>query len=70
MKAGGPTASAPRPLTTTSYNYKRSAKYGGLGAFDGRRRKELEQGNRWLKRLYADRFLEKVGLKDVIAKQR
>ena len=49
--------------------YKWNAKYGGLEASDIKRLKELEHENGRLKRMYADRSLENVALKDVIAKK-
>lgn len=51
----------------TYYNWK--SKYGGMGASDIKRLKELEQENRRLKQMYADISLENRALKDVIEKK-
>jgi putative transposase len=55
-------------ISSATY-YKWKAKYGGLGAFDVKRFKELEYENSRLKRMYADLSLENQGLKDVLAKK-
>jgi len=51
----------------TFYNWKK--KYGGLGVSELRRLKQLEEGNRQLKKLVADLSLDKQMLQDVIAKR-
>ena len=51
----------------TFYNWKK--KYGGLGVSELRRLKQLEEGNRQLKKLVADLSLDKQMLQDVIAKK-
>jgi putative transposase len=48
--------------------YKWKSKYGGLGASELKRIKELEPGNAKLKRMYADKAMEADALKDVIEK--
>lgn len=50
----------------TFYNWRK--KYGGLGPFELRRLKELEEENSKLKRLVADLSLDKAMLQDVLAK--
>jgi putative transposase len=55
-------------ISSATY-YKWKAKYGGLGASDVKRLKELEHENSRLKRMYADLSLENQGLKDVLAKK-
>ena len=49
------------------YSWKK--KYGGLGASELRRLKQLEEKNRQLKKLVADLSLNKQSLQDVIAKK-
>jgi len=49
--------------------YKWKAKYGGLDVSDAKRLKALEDENAKLKRLLADAMLDKVGLKDLLAKK-
>jgi putative transposase len=49
--------------------YKWKAKYGGLDVSDARRLKALEDENAKLKRLLADAMLDKVGLKELLAKK-
>ena len=51
----------------TYYNWK--SKYGGMGASDLRRMKEMEQQLSQLKRMYADMALENRALKDLIEKK-
>lgn len=51
----------------TFYNWKK--KYGGLGASELRRLKQLEEENRQLKKLVADLSLDKQMLQDVITKK-
>ena len=53
--------------TPTYYQWK--SKYGGIGASDLKRVKELEAENARLKRLYADLALENSAMKDLIAKK-
>lgn len=50
----------------TYYNWK--SKYGGMGASDLKRTKEMEQQLSQLKRMYADMALENRALKDLIEK--
>ena len=45
------------------------SKYGGASVQDLTRLKELEQENAKLKRLYAELALEKVAIKDVLARK-
>ena len=52
--------------SATFYNWK--AKYGGLDVSDAKRLKALEDENAKLKRLLADAMLDKVGLKELLAK--
>ena len=49
--------------------YKWKAKYGGLDVSDAKRLKGLEDENAKLKRLLADAMLDKVGLKELLAKK-
>ena len=51
----------------TYYNWK--FKYGGMGASDLKRMKEMEQELFQLKRMYADMALENRALKDLIEKK-
>lgn len=48
--------------------YKWNARYGGLGASELKRIKELEVENSKLKRMYADKAMEADALKDLIEK--
>ena len=48
----------------TFYNWK--AKYGGMGASDLKRLKELEAENAKLKKMYADLALENEAIKGVL----
>ena len=52
---------------TTFYAWK--AKFGGLDVSDARRLKALEDENTKLKQLFADTMLDKVALKDLLAKK-
>lgn len=49
--------------------YKWKAKYGGLGASELKRIKELEAENARLKRMYADKAMETEALRDLIEKK-
>jgi putative transposase len=49
--------------------YKWKAKYGGMEVSDAKRLKALEDENAKLKRLLADAMLDKVGLKELLAKK-
>jgi len=49
--------------------YKWKARYGGLEVSDAKRLKALEDENAKLKRLLADAMLDKVGLKELLAKK-
>ena len=49
--------------------YKWKARYGGLGASELKRIKELEAENTKLKRMYADKAMEADALKDLIEKK-
>jgi putative transposase len=49
--------------------YKWKAKYGGMDVSDAKRLKALEDENAKLKRLLADAMLDKVGLKELLAKK-
>jgi len=51
----------------TLYNWK--SKYSGMNVSQIRRLKELEEGNRKLKQMYADLALDNRILKDVIEKK-
>jgi putative transposase len=51
----------------TFYNWKK--KYGGLGPFELRRLKQLEEENAKRKRLVADLSLDKTMLQDVLSKK-
>ena len=51
----------------TFYNWKK--KYGGLGVSELRRLKQLEEENARLKRMVADRSLDKQMLQEVIQKK-
>ena len=51
----------------TSYRWKR--KYGGLGASEMRRLKQLEDENRKLKAMVADLSLDKAMLQEVISRK-
>lgn len=48
--------------------YKWKAKYGGLGAMELKRIRELEAENAKLKRMYADKAMEAEALKDLVEK--
>jgi len=47
----------------------RKKKYGGLGPFELRRLRQLEEENTKLKRLVADLSLDKIMLQDVLSKK-
>ncbi len=65
--AGRPVAELLRKHEMSSATYYAwKAKYGGLGAAELKRLKELEAENTRLKRLYADLALENRALKDLI----
>jgi len=49
--------------------YKWKARYGGLGASELKRIRELEAENAKLKRMYADKAMEADALKDLIEKK-
>lgn len=49
--------------------YQWKSKYGGLGASELKRLKELEAENAKLKRMYADMALENNAMKDLIEKK-
>ena len=49
--------------------YKWKSKYGGMQASDIKRLRELEDENRRLKKMYAERSLEHVMLKEVLTKK-
>jgi putative transposase len=49
--------------------YKWKAKSGGMDVSDAKRLKALEDENAKLKRLLADAMLDKVGLKELLAKK-
>jgi putative transposase len=49
--------------------YKWKSRYGGLGASELKRIKELEVENAKLKRMYADKAMEADALKDLIEKK-
>ena len=51
----------------TFYNWKK--KYGGLGASELRRLRQLEEENTKLKKLVADLSLDKIMLQEVLAKK-
>nr|CCA82835.1 transposase of ISMex11, IS3 family (ORF 1) [blood disease bacterium R229] len=51
----------------TFYNWKK--KYGGVGPFELRRMRQLEEENAELKRLVADLSLDKAMLQDVLSKK-
>ena len=51
----------------TYYNWK--SKYGDMEASDSKRLKELEDENRRLKQMYADRSLDNRMLKDIVEKK-
>ena len=53
--------------SATFYEWK--AKYGGLEVSDAKRLRALEDENAKLKRLLADAMLDKVGLKELLAKK-
>ena len=55
------------PSSACYYQWK--SKYGGLGASELKRLKELEAENTKLKRLYADMALENSAMKDLIEKK-
>lgn len=49
--------------------YQWKSKYGGLGASELKRLKDLEAENAKLKRMYADMALENTAMKDLIEKK-
>lgn len=53
--------------SATFYEWK--AKYGGLEVSDAKRLRALEDENAKLTRLLADAMLDKVGLKELLAKK-
>lgn len=53
--------------SATYYQWK--SKYGGMGASDLRRVRELEAENAKLKRMYAELALDNAAMKDLIAKK-
>ncbi|MFT6555676.1 MAG: putative transposase [Alloalcanivorax venustensis] len=55
--------------TSSACYYQWKSKYGGLGASELKRLKELEAENTKLKRLYADMALENSAMKDLIEKK-
>ena len=55
--------------TSSDCYYQWKSKYGGLGASELKRLKELEAENTKLKRLYADMALENSAMKDLIEKK-
>ena len=55
-------------ITEQTY-YRWKKKYGGLGASELRRMKQLEEENRKLKQLVADLSLDKIMLQDVLSKK-
>ena len=69
-KSGGDVGEICRKLgvtKTTFYRWK--AKYGGLGADEAKRLKQLEDENRRLKKMVADQALDMQILKEVLAKK-
>ena len=65
-KSGGDVSEICRKLgvtRTTFYRWK--SKYGGLGSDEAKRLKQLEDENRRLKKIVADRALDLAMLKDV-----
>lgn len=68
--AGRPVNEIWRKYWISSATYSKwKAKYGGLGASDVKRLKDLKHKNSWLKRMYADLSLENAALKDLIEKK-
>ena len=55
-------------ISSATY-YKWKSKYGGMGASEVKRLKELEAESRGLKQMYADVSLENRALKDLIVKK-
>ena len=55
-------------LSEATY-YKWKAKYGGMEAADIKRLRELEEGNRRLKHMYAELSLDHQILKEVLTKK-
>jgi putative transposase len=51
----------------TYFNWR--AKYGGVGASELKRMKDLEAENAKLKRMYADLALENAAMKDVLGRK-
>jgi len=62
-------AGAVRHGVSSATFYKWKAKYGGLEVSDAKRLRALEDENAKLKRLLADAMLDKVGLKELLAKK-
>jgi putative transposase len=70
QEAGVATADLCRKHGVSSASfYKWKAKYGGLDVSEAKRLKALEDENAKLKRLLADAMLDKVGLKELLAKK-
>ena len=70
QEAGVATADLCRKQGVSSATfYKWKAKYGGMDVSDAKRLKALEDENAKLKRLLADAMLDKVGLKELLAKK-
>lgn len=53
--------------TATVYNWR--SKHGGLEVNEAKRLKELEDENRWLKKLVADLSLDKEALKSALGRK-
>ena len=67
---GAPVKEMIRKMGITEQRFYRwKKKYGGLGTVELRRLKQLEEGNRRLKRLVADLNLDKAMLQDVLSKE-
>ena len=69
-ETGTPVAEVIRRMGVSEQTFYRWKKlYGGLGAGELRRLKQLEEGNRKLNQLVADLSLDKHILQDVLAKK-
>ena len=69
-ETGTPVKEVIRKMGITEQTYYRwKKKYGGLGSFELRRLKQLEEENRRLKQMVADLSLDKHMLQEVISKK-
>ena len=69
-ETGTPVKEVTRKMGITEQTFYRwKKKYGGLGSFELRRLKQLEEENRRLKQMVADLSLDKHMLQEVLSKK-